>query len=651
MSIQKLITKSLITTFSIILFAGHVHAAQENGSGVYELGEIIVTPDMREGYPASSVYEIGAEEIMQKNAETVEEALEYIPGVRITVGAKNEPNVMIRGFEQERVLVLLDGIPIADPQYGYVDLNQIPVENISKIKVIKGAASTLYGSNAFGGVVNIITRQAGKKPEFEVEGAVSGDGSNSYAVNGGATIGDLNFWISASRRESDGYHLSNDFEDQRNETSDAYDNTYYDKMSLSMKAGFRLSQAHDMMFSLIHIDNEKGIPPQVNASRPRYWRFTDWKRDLFALTDEIRPTDRLTLRLRAFYDKYDNVIASYDDNTYTTQNAGSAWTSTYEEYATGAGVQFFYESGEKHSLRGGVNFKRDLHKERDDFGEDWEAYELRTYSLSLEDDFNVSDKLSLTLGSSLDVFSQEEAYQSSLGETERSLNPLGKLKFSLDEESLLYAAVSKKTRFPTLNHLYANTSGNPDLREQENINYELGLKKDFKEGFGLDASYFYNDVEDLIERASRNDPYYNVNKAVFRGIELLAHGRIKGFNTEVAYTYLDGIDRSPETLGRNDNELEYTPKHKADLRLRYDADFGLSCMLFGAYTGERYYYDSGGDQHSMGGYTLWDASLLKDFGSWKANLFARNIFDRNYSEEDGFPQPGRTITLRIKKEF
>ena len=127
---------------------------------VFDLGEIYVSA---EKLPASKevtvTTEITAEEIKATNSRTVAEALTYVPGVIVSTGRKNEPGVQIRGLNQSRALVLIDGVPYYETNFGKLDLNQIPVDNIAKIEVTKGGSSVLYGPNAIAGVINIITKK------------------------------------------------------------------------------------------------------------------------------------------------------------------------------------------------------------------------------------------------------------------------------------------------------------------------------------------------------------------------------------------------------------------------------------------------------------------------------------------------------------
>ncbi len=157
-------------------FAFAEEAAKTEGYEAYSLGEIYVSEKTPITQQTTVTNVITAEDIKATNSRTVAEALSYTPGVRVTVGAKNEANVSIHGiFDQTRVLVLVDGVPYYETKYGKLDLNQFTTDNIAKIEVVKGAASVLWGANAMGGVINIITKQPSDKPFYgvNVEGGMS----------------------------------------------------------------------------------------------------------------------------------------------------------------------------------------------------------------------------------------------------------------------------------------------------------------------------------------------------------------------------------------------------------------------------------------------------------------------------------------------
>jgi len=620
---------------------------------IFDLGEIIVTKDTQTLPGSPSITEISSKEIENRNAQTVEEALDFISGVRITVGQKNEPNVMIRGFSQDKILILLDGIPLASPYYGYVDLNQIPVESVAKIKVIKGLASVLYGANTLGGVINIVTKKPAEKPCLSLTNGLSGYATRQHILTYAVRSSGASLWFSGSRRESDGFKLSRRFQARQNENGGLRDNSYYEKNSFSVKLGLDEFKEHNLSAIFNYIDNQKGVPVHASSSKPRFWRFTEWKRWMFALADDFKITDGFSIRGRIFYDKYDNMLKSYDDASYTTQSKASSWTSIYDEYSIGSSFYLNFNPCDTHSLRCAVNFKKDVHKEQDDTSLPWETYEINTYSFGFQDDIRVNDDLSLTIGSSFDLFDQIRTSAGEKASSINSINPLFIINCSLTPQMLFYFSTSKRTRFPTMHQLYSMTSGNPNLKEQKNIDYELGIRYDIEEAARLELSCFYNNVKDLIDRVTRDDPFFNISQAVFGGIEAGFQAKIgRGLSGRLSYAYLDARDKNPELFGRSEDELSYVPKHKSDLELVYRPNPGLLISLLGSYHGQRYYYDSNNNQHALGGYFVWNTKLTqKFFNNWEASIYIENILDRNYQEEEGYPQPGRNFLFSIKGTF
>ncbi|MFH1848325.1 MAG: TonB-dependent receptor plug domain-containing protein [Candidatus Omnitrophota bacterium] len=278
-----MVLKKISLALCMVFFVAPCLFAED--TDVFNLGEIVVSGD--EGVRISSTSQISSYDIETKDAQTVDEALDFVPGVRLTVGQKNEPYIMIRGFNQDDVLVLLDGIPISSPNYGYVDLNQVPVESIAKIKVIKGAVSPLYGANAIGGVVNIISKSPKEKPFLEVSNSFGENRTRYQVLNYGAKSDGVSLWLSGSRRVSDGFELSGDFKESRNEDGGLRDNSQYEENALSLKLGLEKFDRHNPTVLFNYIDNEKGIPAHISSSRPRYWKFTEWKRWMVALADEV----------------------------------------------------------------------------------------------------------------------------------------------------------------------------------------------------------------------------------------------------------------------------------------------------------------------------------------------------------------------------
>ena len=137
----------LLVIISVTEFLPAVMAAEtkDAGEGVYTLGEVVVSARQDVVETAGTVREVTAQDIQDKDARTLDQALELLPGVEIRTGAGGIPRIDIHGFRSRHVLLLLDGMPLNSTYDGQFDPSIIPTENIAKIKVSYGASSVLYG--------------------------------------------------------------------------------------------------------------------------------------------------------------------------------------------------------------------------------------------------------------------------------------------------------------------------------------------------------------------------------------------------------------------------------------------------------------------------------------------------------------------------
>ena len=648
-SLKKLLGYAL-TLCIVLQFLPPVLAEEDY---VYYLGEVVVTADRERGLASPSVIEITSADIEMKNAKTVAEVLDGLPGVFVSVGAKNEPDIKLRGISQDKILVLIDGFPVSGPYYGYVNLNQIPTENIAKIKVIKGPASVLYGANFLGGVINIITKPAVSKPCTMLGLNVSEYDTLHYEFTHSQTrqlgnltdksSGKLSLLASGSFRRSDGFALSGDFETKENEDGGKRENSDYERKAFFFKTGFEPDDESSFALSFDYIDNEEGIPYHTASSKPRYWRFPEWKKWNLALMGEVNPVSSPAVSLRGgiFYDKYDNILKSYDDAELLTQTQKYAFTSTYDDYAVGGNFYPAVFCGDRHLLKGALHFKADVHNEQPDADEAWEEYRASTYSIGVEDEIDLKKNLYLTIGGSFDGFHIDERDMDSPDFYLRT-------NYDVDSTSQYWIALSQKSRFPTLHQLYSSYSGNLDLKEEKALNSELGMTHCWTEKIKTTFTLFANRVDDLIEREGKHEPYMNVAEAAFEGIETEFEMGLNKYNKFIlGYTYLSAKEKD----GYAERRLRYTPEHEASAKLKGNTERGLSYCLSAFYVGSRCWYDED-IQEKLSHYWLINGRISQGIGRhYEVFISVDNLLDENYEKEDGFPQPGRTIWLGMKSKF
>ena len=213
---MKTVRATLAACMAVVMFTSAAKAADneaKEGFEAYSLGDVYVKgekPAIDQQISITNV--VTAEEMKATNSRTVAQALAHVPGIVVTSGTKNQPRVTMHGFfDQTRILVMIDGIPYYETYFGYLDLNQFPTDNIAQIEVTKGAASVLYGTNAEGGVINIITKKAAGKPHLDLN--VEGGEADYYkgSVSTGMKTGIFNSWINYTHSQSRGWRMSDDF--------------------------------------------------------------------------------------------------------------------------------------------------------------------------------------------------------------------------------------------------------------------------------------------------------------------------------------------------------------------------------------------------------------------------------------------------------
>jgi iron complex outermembrane receptor protein/outer membrane receptor for ferrienterochelin and colicins len=651
--------------------------AQEDNGGpeVFELGEVIVTERQEAVTLATTVTEVTEEDITARSAQTVGEALELIPGVDIQRGGKGQSFVRIRGFDQSDVKVLIDGVPAHEAYFRTLDLSLIPVDAIAKITVTKGASSVLYGANTLGGVVNIITKKGGKKPYTSLTTSFGDYDTRNYIFNHGGMVGNFNYWFTYGYRESDGFRLSDDFdEDSRrvgigsefNEDGGKRDLSDYIKRTVHAKIGYEPNADTKVYLSFDYHNNERGIPTEFF----RYWRFSKWDQWHLNLVGQQRFSDLLTVKARGFYVDHEDTVTdvSWDADHQTSRK----WfeKSSYDDYSVGGELQTFLDFGKYSYLKLGFDYIKDNHEQQDFFDDDtfsvirgWdsaglqpeEEYEADTYTFAVEDEIRPTDRLSFVFGLSYDYYDPREAADQPVPDSTDAVNPQGGVVFNLTDATSLHASIGKKTRFPHLKELYSELAGgNPDLDPQETIAYEIGAEHYFTDSIKGSIAYFYNDIDDLIYRdTSGPDPVYvNIGEATIQGVETDLEMKLTDdLRLGANYTYLSTNDED-----NDDRELEGRPRHRVNVDIRSRFDFGLAANVQASYTHRQFEYLSDSATgteiaRKTPDFFLLNArisqSLPKAWGIG-SEFFAEvtNITDRDYDEGSG-PEPGRNFLIGL----
>ncbi len=625
---------------------------------VFTLGEVVVTGKGDAVDKIATTEIIDEERIDLTTSTNVSDALDTLPGVFLSIGTRNERTFTIRGFNQRYVPIFYDGIPIYVPNDGYVDAGKLPTANISEITVTKGNSSVLYGPNAMGGVINILS----KKPEKSFEGNFRMGGRQASTMESSLYLGSklekFYFTVNGSYLNSDGYKVSNDFTPTPNQGDGTRNNSDIDQLNGAVKIGFTPSEGHEYALGINTIDSEWGVPPNVSPDSARYWRFTEWKKTTYYFIGDSKLTDQLSTKIRLYRDTYYNVLDSYDNDTYSSQTKKYAFHSTYDDYTDGGSLTLRSRYIPLNLTSFSFHYRDDVHKEQDGSGYSWETYETEMFSFGLEDDFRILDNLSLVVGAGYDLQKPKYANGGELRDDDTSFNPMAGLHWNCMEDLGLHLSVGKKTRFPTLKELYSGLMGknvpNPNLEAEEAVNYEIGAEKSLPGRNFVGLNLFYSDIKNLIvskEIAKKVDQYQNVGKASYKGLEFtFKSGFFENNMFELSYTYLDAKDDSPD---RTSDHLAENPEHKI-----YASDLFEICQwvsLFGKveWYSERWYedYDTG-EWKTLDGFVTMDLKIIGTISEhFTVEAGVKNLFDKNYSLSEGFPREGRTLFAGLQVIF
>lgn len=627
---------------------------------VFDLGQIEVV-GKAEKVETTAVTEIQEEEFVQKLTESVVQAVESSPGIVLTVGDKNEPQILMRGLYQERILVLYDGVPMAAPYYGDLDASELPLDNLNTIKLIRGNSSVLYGPNAMGGVIALTSSKPSDKPNLSVLAMIDQESNYAARLTHGARFNQFYYQLAFGLRESDGWQMSDDFkptyddDGEALEDGDIRDNSQFSQMSGGLKLGLELDNT-ELSLSMNYIDGEKGLPPSTSPeARTRWWEYPVWKKATAVLAAKTLITSAVELRANVFYHQYDNVLKNYRDPAHSQLQ----WESTYDDYATGAMARLAWTISEQVTLRTSLQGFLDNHRAQGDVGDPWEEYEANTYALAVEGEWSPCDYFSSQLGASwesyqFDTVSNLEADNAAIANrtddvTAPAFDLIGSLKPL--EDVAVTLGISKKNRFPTMHLLFSNIEEyDPEdvekLESEEAMVYSIGCEYKPVAASELGASLFYYDIDNMIERADRDSMFDNIRKVSINGLELWGnHTLAAGLKLGLAYTYLT---TSSEIGDGDDNDLPLLPDHTVQVKLGYAFSFGTGITLDYLYRSDATEYDDYGESSTVPSYSSVDLTIRHDFDFGLGLILqGQNLLDENYYQELGFEQPGRRIKLGV----
>ena len=639
-----------------LLAAGPVLA--ESGDG-HELGQVTVTASghaqQLEDAPAS-ISVITREQIEQRYYQDATDALRDIPGVIITGGGSGDRgnDIVIRGMPSQYTLILVDGKPVSTRETrpnGSAGFEQDwlpPLQSIERIEVVRGPMSTLYGSDAIGGVINVITRKVAEEWGGAVQlDTIIQDDSRSGDIQQGNfslsgplladTLG-LQVYGRASSRQED--RFVDGFEEKNLKNLNArLSFTPTDNQDFTLEAGQTKQDRRSLIgYSAPATGCRGGCTDSDN----------EYTREVLALSHTGRWDFGTT-------------------DSYVQREEAENLTREMKVTNTSAKTALVTPLGD-HLLTVGANFeKEELSDRTSNQISNRTDVDASKWALFAEDEWMLPGNVSVTGGVRLD---DDENYGS-------HVSPRLYGVWGMAPRWTLKGGVSTGFRSPSLREITpdwgqvsrgGDVYGNPDLEPETSVNKELGLYFNAGRDLQANVTVFHNDFKDKITRIAcppsvcpggpnqfGSDPTYrvNVDEAVTRGVEAAVSTTLaRTLDLTLSYTYTDSEQQSGEYEGEPLNQV---PKHLASLQADWRVTSRLSPWLAVRYRGEESQPTTGPSSSSIvaPSNTLVDAGLaFKLTPQATLNTGIYNIADKEiFQDEYGYVEDGRRYWLGMRVSF
>lgn len=643
----------------------------------YGIEDVFVTATKNKNHislAAVSTELVTSQQIKEKNIQTFEQALDGLNGITVTRSStSNVQTVSIRGASEvagggvgNRVLLLIDGRPAISPESGGVLWNLVPLSSIARIEVVKGAYSSLYGSSAMGGVIQVITKEPLDKPQTGIHleygfynPLPSDSGYDKYrdfytlALTRSGRSGRMSYLFDSSIRSTDG-----------NRQKSAFDlfNTY-------TKIKYQLSGLRTIQLSA-NFNRIKNDTPATWISAFRPYEVAAYRKDDYQKRKEINIdlyyeaiTDKqIKYSSRFYYYQNTSEFTFNDDPSNDTTNVNIGTSQIVDEESIiskriGNVSQVDLFSNNKHAVIIGTDVLYDFTDGVPDtllYGKH-QAYNLAVY---LQDEFEVNEKLIVTTGLRFDYYEIIDEYSSP------NISPKLSAIYQWNKKISSRILLAQAFRNPSIAERFIKFEQggglrfipNPNLAtEHLDLSTELGTKWKINQRWSSDIALFYNNYSNLISfqrlSAANEALLYqviNLKKAIMQGVELKVNYRNnKGLSVGIGYTYLDAKDNSADRIN---DELAYKVKHSLYFDFnKYWNRFSLNLNAKYKSAIEEVFIYPGSEPDAFLLLAARVAYRIKD--SHSVYFSMKNITNTQYEELERYRMPGRSFSMGARFDF
>jgi outer membrane receptor for ferrienterochelin and colicins len=605
-----------------------------------DLEEVVVTTgtktENKESETPVKVEVITEKELEESSAKTVEEALEYIDGINAIQNDRSsnwgKSGIDLRGMGSDYTLVLIDGQRFYGAYYNS-DLSTISMDMVERIEIVKGPFSALYGSDAMGGVINIITKKRPKEPYGTFSGWGGSRETRNYAVSTGFGQGKFGGTLSYTYEESDGIDKVTD-EYDLNIFSASLEYDFNSKSSLEFTPYYSKKHNEDDGYSSMRSGKKSGRDEERTGLNLK-WKYTLDTFSSFYLRGS-------TLKFR----NWTPDVKYVDNETNSTE-----FELAYNRLL-----------GSCHSLTiGAQHHLEELDRENNSTTPAGENLVVKLEDDQTVNGFFIQDEMDfapfqVVLGARIDDHDDWGT----------EVCPNLSVLHQFNEQMQIRGSVGKAFKAPEMIKSYDGSwmaggkkllHGNPDLDPEESVGYQLGMDYAFSKRTSTHLTLFRNEVDNLVaeqydKSSSLTNVYYeNIGEALIQGVELNFRTQLtKNISGSLGYTFLDTENK------KTGEDLPERSKDNVSVKLDWKAPFGVQVQLVGLYMGSYFYNETNkltGNETKMDvdSYWLLNLGLNKKIGNnYKAFLKINNLLDVDDVGNE-YEIDGREYFIGMKVEF
>ncbi len=608
----------------------------------FAIAEEIIIFSKKLPIPAQKVVKIDAQKLEDEQIVLVQDAFKYVSAINFsrTGGIGTPTNVRIRGAEGDKTLLIIDGQKILDPSLptGGFDFGQLLLGDVTQIEVLKGIGSSLYGSDAIGGVINIVTTRPKSKSQIRLSLEGGSENTTNVKAQYGNKIGALSYSIYGSKFKTDG--VSQFAKKLGGQEKDGFEQDLY-----GLKAWYEITPNTEIFFkredAVSKVDFDGYPPPNYTFSDTQEFGESESKTNFLKLSSSIG--DNFSHSISLSQVKSDR--RNFDPKTIPQINFDSLGRIESFEYLAQ------YALSKNIGVMGGIAIEKIDYEIA--YPSSWDPNPAKLHANSKtkavfgEANFAISQNLNAKIGVRNDdhnEFGNQTSWHSNIAYRNNGIE--------------LHAAISEGFKAPSLYQLYSDY-GNTDLEPEIADGFEIGIGKQF-DFAKISATYFVRKAKNQIDFfscwgstnpkcATRPYGFYdNIAKTKTDGLEFDLSGQYSDFDYSLGGAFIDARNHDANSFDF-DNQLARQPKQTAFINLNYHVTAGFKIGLNGQYVSKRRENIYSG--FNLAEYDVWNITFAKKLNE-NFELYGRaeNIFDKDYEtvKNYGVSGLGFKFGLRVK---